>query len=211
MSIGTKSILFGAHAFWLHPFFVAEAWRQLYGFPWDVRLWVAFFVHDLGYWKATDLEGPEGEKHVYAGARILSWLFGDEWGEFCRRHSRCWAKKQGCKVSRLAAADKLAFVMTPWWLYLPMVSATGELTEYMTVSRQRHTGDCSFAESELLLLSSGDARSWLSGLHAYTRRWVEGNKDHCLRVDEICVMSSRLRSRSQRASEVRGFVGQPKA
>ena len=48
MKVGTKSVLFGAHAFWLHPFFVAVAWTRLYGFPWDPRLWVAFFVHDLG-------------------------------------------------------------------------------------------------------------------------------------------------------------------
>lgn len=26
MRIGTKSVLFGAHAFWIHPFFVALAW-----------------------------------------------------------------------------------------------------------------------------------------------------------------------------------------
>lgn len=185
MSIGTKSILFGAHAFWLHPFFVAEAWRQLYGFPWDVRLWVAFFVHDLGYWKAKDLEGPAGESHVYLGARILRSLFGDAWGEFSVRHSRYWAKKQGCKVSRLAAADKLAFVLTPWWLYLPMVSATGELNEYMAVSRERQADDCSFTESERILLLSGKASSWLIGLHTYTRRWVEENKNHCLRVDQL--------------------------
>ena len=49
MKIGTRSVLFGAHAFWLHPWFVAAAWWKLYGFPWDPRLWVAFFLHDLGY------------------------------------------------------------------------------------------------------------------------------------------------------------------
>jgi hypothetical protein len=82
VSVGTRSVLFGVHAFWLHPFFTAEAWRQIYGFPWDVRLWVAFFVHDLGYWNKNNMEGPEGETHVYVGARILSWLFGNAWGEF---------------------------------------------------------------------------------------------------------------------------------
>jgi hypothetical protein len=51
VSVGTRSVLFGVHAFWLHPFITAEGWRRIYGFPWDVRLWVAFFVHDLGYWK----------------------------------------------------------------------------------------------------------------------------------------------------------------
>lgn len=185
MSVGTRSVLFGVHAFWLHPFFTAEAWRRIYGFPWDVRLWVAFFVHDLGYWKAPNMDGPEGEAHVYVGARILRCLFGDAWGEFCLRHSRYWAKRHGCEISRLAAADKLAFVLTPWWLYLPMARATGELAEYMAVSQERQAGDHSFTESERMLLSSGSARLWLIGLHAYTRRWVEEHKDRCLRVEDI--------------------------
>src|SRR5437870_4037739 len=47
MSIGTKSVLFGAHCFFLHPLFVALAWTRLYGFPRDWRLYLAFFVHDL--------------------------------------------------------------------------------------------------------------------------------------------------------------------
>ncbi len=41
MRIGTKSVVFGAHQFWIHPFFVFIAWWRLYGFPWDPRLWVA--------------------------------------------------------------------------------------------------------------------------------------------------------------------------
>ncbi len=185
MSRGTRSILFGVHAFWLHPFVVAESWRRLYGFPWDIRLWAAFFVHDLGYWKKSAMEGLEGETHVYLGAGILGWLFGDAWGEFCLRHSRCWAKKHGRQVSRLAAADKLAFVLMPWWLYLPMARAAGELAEYMDVSRKRQASDASFTQSERMLLMSGNARTWLTGLQAYTRRWVEEHKNCCLHVEEI--------------------------
>jgi hypothetical protein len=49
MRVGTKSVIFGVHSILVHPFFVACAWSSLYGFPWDPRLWVAFFVHDLGY------------------------------------------------------------------------------------------------------------------------------------------------------------------
>ncbi|MDQ6662779.1 MAG: hypothetical protein M3Z23_00090, partial [Acidobacteriota bacterium] len=44
MKIGTRSVLFGAHQFLLHPVFLAIAWRRLYGFPWDPRLWAAFFL-----------------------------------------------------------------------------------------------------------------------------------------------------------------------
>jgi hypothetical protein len=75
MRLGTKSVLYGAHAFWLHPFFLAYSWWQLYGFPWDPRLWVAFFVHDLGYLGKQKMDDEVGETHPIVGARIISWLF----------------------------------------------------------------------------------------------------------------------------------------
>lgn len=78
MKIGTKSVLFGAHQFLIHPLFVALAWWQLYGFPWDPRLWVAFFVHDLGYLGKPNMDGPEGESHPWLGARIMGRLFDRE-------------------------------------------------------------------------------------------------------------------------------------
>ena len=49
MKVGTKSLLFGAHNIFIHPFLVFIAWWRLYGFPADPRLWVAFIVHDWGY------------------------------------------------------------------------------------------------------------------------------------------------------------------
>ena len=57
MRVGTKSVLFGVHAIWIHPFFVVWAWWRLFGFPWDFRLWVAFFVHDSGYFCKRDTGG----------------------------------------------------------------------------------------------------------------------------------------------------------
>ena len=71
MKIGTKSVLFGAHCWCIHPFFVAAAWSKLYGFPKDYRLWAAFFVHDLGYIGKPNIDGPEGETHVELGAKIM--------------------------------------------------------------------------------------------------------------------------------------------
>lgn len=71
MTIGTRSVLYGAHQFLLHPWFVAAAWWRLYGFPWDPRLWVAFFVHDLGYIGKPNMDGPEGEQHPMLGAAIM--------------------------------------------------------------------------------------------------------------------------------------------
>jgi hypothetical protein len=75
MKIGTRSLLFGIHQFLLHPFFVAAGWWKLYGFPRDPRLWVAFFVHDLGYFGKPNMDGPEGELHPIVGAAIMRWLF----------------------------------------------------------------------------------------------------------------------------------------
>lgn len=75
MKIGTKSILFGAHCFFLHPWFVALAWWKLYGFPFDPRLWFVFFFHDFGYIGKPNMDGEEGEKHVELGAIIVSRLF----------------------------------------------------------------------------------------------------------------------------------------
>ena len=49
MRIGTKSVLYGAHCAVVHPWFLAAAWWKLYGFPWDIRLWCAFWLHDVGY------------------------------------------------------------------------------------------------------------------------------------------------------------------
>ena len=75
MTVGTKSVLFGAHCFFLHPWFVATAWWRLYGFPWDPRLWVAFFVHDIGYFGKPNMDGEEGEMHPITGAAIIAHLF----------------------------------------------------------------------------------------------------------------------------------------
>jgi hypothetical protein len=79
----------------------------------------------------------------------------------------------------------LAFVLTPWWLYLPMTRATGELAEYIAVSQERQAGDHSFTESERSLLASGNARPWLIALQAYTQRWVGQHRDRCLSLEEI--------------------------
>jgi len=75
MKIGTRSVLFGAHCFFIHPWFVAAAWWKLFGFPWDPRLWVAFAVHDIGYWGKPNMDGEEGEMHPMTGAKIMGWLF----------------------------------------------------------------------------------------------------------------------------------------
>jgi len=179
LSVGTKSVLFGAHCFFLHPWFVGAAWWRLFSFPWDPRLWVAFTVHDLGYLGKPNMDGPEGETHVELGAHIMDWLFGRDWAEFTARHSRYWSKRHGKHFSKLCIADKLAFVMTPAWLYLPMTRATGELYEYMDRSRMRQAGTECFTDLESIQLSSRDPAWWLEGLKSYTRRWVQHHRCGC--------------------------------
>jgi hypothetical protein len=179
MRIGKRSVLYGAHCVLLHPWFVALAWWRLNGFPWDVRLWFAFWLHDAGYIGKPNLDGPEGETHVELGARIMGLFFGKSWGAFTAAHSRYWAKRNGCQVSRLCLADKLAFVLTPAWLYLPMARATGELYEYMLRARERQAGSVHFTEEESRQLMSADAREWLAGLKSYTRRWIDEHRNGC--------------------------------
>lgn len=206
MKIGTKSVLFGAHCFFLHPFFVALAWWKLYGFPYDPRLWVAFIVHDLGYLGKPNMDGPEGETHVEFGAKIMSvfdlkyefhrtkfiyrtyndrkwddWELVREigrysiikrtttkWADFSMYHSRYYAKKNGAQPSKLCFADKLSFALTPRWIYLPMVNATGEIHEYLKNAKKAETKHWKPVEGQKI---------WHAQLCDYMTKWVEEHKD----------------------------------
>jgi hypothetical protein len=167
MKIGTKSVLFGAHCFFIHPWFVAYSWWKLYGFPFDPRLWLAFFVHDLGYIGKPNMDGPEGELHPYLGARIMG-VFGKYWYWFSLYHSRFLAKKNNARYSKLCVADKLAIVLTPNWIYLPMVRATGEIKEYMKDAERNSNGQIKIQNSEVV---------WINGVKDYVRKWVAEHKD----------------------------------
>lgn len=198
MKIGTKSLLFGAHQVAIHPWFVAAAWTKLYGFPRDPRLWLAFLVHDWGYWGKRAMDDEEGERHVELGARIMAWLFDPHkmtanwshvivntdpehkwlagtWGQLCLFHSRFYAKKYQQPFSRLCVADKLAIALTPAWLYLPMARATGEIAEYMELAKMRTAmGEPKYASIRLDLSTE---RRWYAEVQEYLRRWVAEHKD----------------------------------
>lgn len=145
MKIGTKSVLYGAHCLLIHPVFVLIAWIKLYGWPWDPRLWIAFFVHDLGYWGKPNIDGEEGVTHPELGAFLMHKWFDRSfkvngstlrplyWYNLCYYHSRSLSKKDGRPCSKLYAADKLAMALEPKWLYLPRVNWTGEINEYMEI------------------------------------------------------------------------------
>jgi hypothetical protein len=130
----------------------------------------------LGYIGKANMESSEGQQHVVLGGRIMGWLFGPEWRDFTLCHSRHWAESVGKKYSKLCLADKLAFVLTPAWLYLPMARLSGELHEYMRVSSERQLGG-RVSNFELSLLKSRDPRVWLEGLKLYTRRWIEQHRN----------------------------------
>lgn len=177
MNIGTRSVLFGAHQFAIHPWFVALAWWRLYGFPFDPRLWIAFFVHDLGYIGKPNMDGPEGETHVEFGARLMGFLFGHEWHDFCLYHSRFYARKNGAQFSKLCVADKLATVLTPFWLYMPLVRLSGEVREYMTIAgRGKYQGEPTTIQ-ERVKISTASIRTWHSAMVSYMHRWVEEHRD----------------------------------
>ena len=60
MKMGTKSLLFGVHQFFIHPLMVLLAWIVLYrSFP-GLKELVCIFIHDWGYWGKADLKGEEG-------------------------------------------------------------------------------------------------------------------------------------------------------
>jgi len=174
MRMGTKSVLYGAHCFVIHPWFVALAWWRLFGFPFDPRLWVAFFVHDLGYVGKPNMDGEEGEAHPYWGACVMGALFGKFWFEFTLAHSRFLAKRLGLAPSRLCIADKLATILTPRWIYLSMVRATGEIHEYMAKSSARNETGTKYASMNLDISSQA---SWYHDMTTYMQRWVEEHKD----------------------------------
>jgi hypothetical protein len=184
MKLGTRSLLYGAHCFFIHPWFVLWGWLRLYGWPRDLATVAAIFLHDIGYWGCAEIDGPEGKQHPRLGAKIMHYLFDDckhggafcpfndrawfdageslrnspiKWYEFTLYHSRYMAVEDSKPLSRLCIADKLALCLTPGWLYLPMARATGELAEYMGTAT--------------------DERKWLSDLKWRRTEWVEKHKD----------------------------------
>lgn len=177
MKTGTKSVLFGAHCFFIHPWFVAAGWWKLYGFPFDPRLWVAFIVHDLGYWGKAEMDSAEGERHVEWGARLMANWFGENWGNLCLFHSRYYAKKHGRPFSRLCVADKLAIALEPWWFYLPRVIASGEINEYLAYARGQVASAHGDSADSDYAKQSATKRGWHKAMCDYLIGWVAAHKD----------------------------------
>ncbi len=144
MKTGTKSVLFGVHAFWWHPITVYLAWIQLY------RRWptfwqtIAIFFHDLGYWGSEKMDDEHGELHPVRAVRLMRRLFGWRGVEAAHQvlyHSRFLCARWGKTAShgdvtfnivpsKLCWADKLSLAFDPRWFYLFRARLSGELAEY---------------------------------------------------------------------------------
>ena len=151
------------------------------------------------------MDGDGSEEHVILGAEIVRSICGPEYADECYRHSREWCRQTGQPYSRLCLADKMAFVLTPWWLYLPMTRLTGELDEYMSRSREEHRRS-GYTEEERELIFNGGQRKWLRGLQSYTRRWVEAHRGEVVpgRANESAVA---VRAGVMECTEVANFNG----
>lgn len=143
MKTGTKSILFGVHAFWWHPITVLFAWRKIY------KTWprwqelVAIVLHDIGYWGLPNIDGREGKMHPYRGAGWTASLVSgfprfpvtnnrrfNYYFWFTAAHSRDAAAALSTDVSPLYAADKVSVLFDPTWFYLLRARLSGEIHEY---------------------------------------------------------------------------------
>lgn len=204
MNIGTKSLLFGVHQVFIHPLWVALAWWKLYGFPWDPRLWVAFIVHDWGYWGCSEMDGPNGgDMHPRVGAEIMHWLFDkmlyysdpqschglqfNDWYFFCMCHSRFLSKQMCKQPSKLCMADKLSLGLEPWWLYLPRAWVSGELKEYM---KSAEPG----GKHGHMNLGQVSAITWYKSVQDYLKKYVEEHKDG--KKDEVTEVDVRYSGNS---------------
>lgn len=173
MKVGTKSLLFGAHNIIIHPILVFVAWWRLYGFPFDPRLWIAFIVHDWGYFGKPNMDGSEGETHVELGARIMR-IFGRHWEEFARHHSRYYSRRDGVQPSQLCYADKLALCCEWPRFYLFRTRVTGELREYMALSEDGGKYSC----KEYMNQTIDTPQSWFKAVRCFTLRYVAEHYRH---------------------------------
>lgn len=140
MNVGTKSVLFGVHNFLWHPLTVGMSWFALYGKAPRWHEWVAIFCHDVGYWGAPNMDGPEGRQHPVRGAElayeIVYAMCRDEdvaHGAYrlALGHSRFFAKDRGIPVSALFRADKACIYFDPAWFYILRATLSGEIHEYL--------------------------------------------------------------------------------
>jgi len=149
-SVGTRSLLWGAHAFWVHPIVIALAWRKLYGrFPngWEC---LAIFCHDLGYWGCGSMDGADGKQHPYIGALLgkrIARFLGARTPEatyvesLILGHSRSFCEEEHRTISALCDPDKYSILYEPAWFYWIRTILSGEIHEYRRNEEEKQ-GNC---------------------------------------------------------------------
>jgi hypothetical protein len=136
--VGTKSLLFGVHAFWWHPIPVWIAWRKLYKEWPDWRTVVCIWIHDLGYWGAETMDGADGVNHPEFGAELAHFLFGEDYYKLVLYHSRTIAQVEHELPSLLCWPDKYALQFDPLWFVTLRGKLSGETEEYQRdLTRQK--------------------------------------------------------------------------
>ncbi len=198
--LGSRTVLWGYHTFWLHPWFVALGWFRVgYGVPWDPRLWVAFMVHDLGYWGSPNLDGPEGEQHPEWGARVMERWF-DAHRLIGRWGSWRWLVSMVC--DRIWGDIKtLPYNAPSWYMFCRyhsrfLARADGKRYSVLCVADKQAMLLYPRWLFLLLVRSTGEVREyiqtanrkgeveetevidrWYTNVMAYTQRWVTRHRD----------------------------------
>lgn len=150
------------------------------------KLFDRYEMTDITY--TRDAFGYSSELNEYRkkGWRVVDslYLHGDtvntllqrrthKWKEFVLYHSRSYAQMSHKKMSKLCLADKLAFLITPSWLYLGLCSLTGEREEYVEDSEIRERTPF----------------QWVREVKKKTKKWV----NFTIRTQKIETLPTRLR------------------
>jgi hypothetical protein len=141
MNIGTKTLLYGNHQIFIHPFFVWLAWVKCYRSLPTWREAICIFIHDWGYWGKPNIDGPEGEIHphwaqMWAYRHLDIGTHAYHYSDLCAGHSVSYVKKYSyLAVSQLCLADKVGVAFMPIWMMVLLGKLTGETREYKKCSK----------------------------------------------------------------------------
>lgn len=170
MRTGTKSVLFGVHCFFIHPMFVLAGWIKLYGFPWHPLIWLSILIHDWGYFSCKNMDDNNGEMHPYWGSYVVGVFGGKKWADFCLLHSRFLARRLNETPSKLCFADKYSIILTPAWLYIILGRFSGEIYEYIELSKK---GKFAYQKADYCFKNM---ESWYKCLQSEIKEWIDQNK-----------------------------------
>lgn len=130
---GRKSLLFGVHQFFWHPWTVYKAWVFLYGRP-SFKEIICIFIHDWGYWNCPNMDDEQGQKHPELGAYLAKVFLGEKYYWLVLLHSRHYSQMFNYEPSKLCWADKLSILYDPKPFYLFRARLSGEIKEYRNLA-----------------------------------------------------------------------------